>query len=265
VRHRDRDVARRAVGQHPQRRPGQVVGQPVQRPPVVPGDQRLQDLLVLRVARRLPARRVRELVDADVADRPVRERLQLASQHLARAAGEQPVVVGVPGEPGREVAVPGRPPHRRQQPPGLLAARRTEAADRHGQGQRLHQDAAGVGVVQLLRVQARDPGPLVRLDLDQAFFLEHPQHLAQRRAADAELLGQRHLGQLGARRQRAVQDALAQVGVHVGNRLPRLGQVDLLDVGNQPGTGHNRILPDELRAAYSYPGGGPPSGLVRAH
>ncbi len=115
--------------------------------------------------------------------------------------------------------------------------------DGHRQRQRLQQDPAGVNVVELLRIQARHPGPLVRLDLDQAFLLQHPQHLAERGPADAELGGQAHLGQLGPRRQRAVENAFPQVSVDVRDGLPGFGQVDLPDVRDLHDTGHGEYSP----------------------
>ena len=82
VRHGDRHELGRAVGQHPQRGPLQVVGHPGQRAPLVAGDQGLQDLRVLDVARHLPAARIGQLVDPDVPGGPVGEGLQLALQRL---------------------------------------------------------------------------------------------------------------------------------------------------------------------------------------
>ena len=58
----------------------------------------------------------------------------------------------------------------------------------------------------------------VGLRVDQPFALQHPQRLAQRRAADAELVGQRDLGHDRARRDLALEDRLAHA------------PVDLLDV-----------------------------------
>jgi len=183
------------------------------------------------------------------------------------------VQAGVGGEPRAEVAGPGGPPHRGQQPPGLAAGPGAEVPGGHRQGQRLQQDPAGVDVVELGRVQARHLGPLVRLDLDQALFLQHPQHLPQRGPADAELGGQAHLGQLGPRRQGAVEDAFPQVRVDVRDGLPGFGQVDPANVGDLHDTGHGLLFPsitdnciqfsapdsgrvpcpDESRCAYSLP------------
>jgi len=203
---------------------------PGKRAGLIARGQRLQDLGMLDVAGRLPAARFGELVDADVAGGPVGVGPQLPLQRVGRGRGHEPVVVGVSREPRAEVPGAGRAAHRGQQALGLLAGRRPEVADRHGQGERLQQDPAGVDVVELLRVEARDPSALVRLDLDQALLLQHPQHLPQRGAADAELPGQAHLGQLRAGRQGAVEDAFPQVGVHVRDRLPGFGKVHLVDV-----------------------------------
>jgi hypothetical protein len=133
--------------------------------------------------------------------------------------------------------------HRGQHPLGLGPLLGPEMPDRHRQGQRLQQDPARVDVVELLRIEARHPGPLVRLDLDQALLLQHPQHLTQRGAADAELSGQAHLGQLGARLQRAVEDAFPQVGMDVRDGLPGFGQVDLADVRHLHDTRHGQHSP----------------------
>jgi hypothetical protein len=62
---------RRAVGQHPQRGALQVVRHLGQRAWLVVGDHRLQDRRVLGVARRLPATRLGQLVDADITGGPV--------------------------------------------------------------------------------------------------------------------------------------------------------------------------------------------------
>ena len=107
-----------------------------------------------------------------------------------------------------------------------------DGLERHRQRERLEQDAAGVVGVELDRVELGHAHPLVRLELDVALLLEHPQHLAQRRPAHAELLGERHLRQLRARRDTPVEDAFAQVGVQVGNRLPGLGEVQAHDPGD---------------------------------
>jgi len=103
------------------------------------------------------------------------------------------VVIGVRREPRTEVPGLRRPPHHGQQPLGLPAGRRRDLPHGHGQRKRLEQDPARVHVVQFLRIQARYPGPLVGLDLDEPFLLQHPQYLAQRGAAHAELPGQAHL------------------------------------------------------------------------
>jgi hypothetical protein len=111
----------------------------------------------------------------------------------------------------------------------VVSSRPAETVDGQGDGQRAEQDAGGVRRVELGRVQRRHPHALVRLRGDQPFLLEHPQHLAQRRAAHAQLLGQRRLGQLGARGEPAVEDGGPQVGVQRRHRLPGGRQVDPLD------------------------------------
>ena len=80
VRHGGGLVAGRAVGQHPQGGAGEVVGHADEGLRLVAVGQRLQDPGVFHVPGGLPAVRVRHLVDADVADRPVGQRLQLPLQ-----------------------------------------------------------------------------------------------------------------------------------------------------------------------------------------
>src|SRR6266536_676117 len=92
-----------------------------------------------------------------------------------------------------EVADPRGPAHRGEQPACLPALTRADGLKRHRQRERLQHDAARVVGVELDRVEAGHAHPLVRLELDEALLLEHPQHLAQRRPAYAELLGERHL------------------------------------------------------------------------
>jgi hypothetical protein len=149
------------------------MGQPGERALLIAGRQCLQDLGVLGIASGLPAVRIRQLIDADVANRPVGEDPQLALQRLPGTRGNEPVIVSVGGEPGAEVARLGSAPHRGQQLRGVLAPRRPEVRDRHRQRKGLQQDPARIYVIQLLRIQAGDPGALVGLDLDQALFLQH--------------------------------------------------------------------------------------------
>ena len=248
MRHGVRLVVGRAVGQHPQRGALQVVRHLGQRALLIVGDQRFQDGGVLGVTGRLPAAGLGQLVDADVPGGPVGEGPQLALHRLAGRRRADPVIVGVCPEPLVEVAGLGRPAHRGQHPLGLGPFLGPEVPDRHRQRQRLQQDPARVDVVEFLRIQARHPGPLVRLDLDQALLLQHPQHLTQRGAADAELGGQAHLGQLGARPQRAVKDAFPQVSVHVRDGLPGFGQVDLADVRHLHDTRHGQHSPRNDRS-----------------
>jgi len=86
-----------------------------------PAISAFQDRGVLDVAGRLPAARLGQLVDADVAGGPVGECPQLPLHRLAGRCGADAVVVGVRREPGVEVAALGGPPHRGQHPLGLGA------------------------------------------------------------------------------------------------------------------------------------------------
>ena len=103
-------VIGRAVGQHPVGSALQVVGQARQRGRLIVVDERLEDRRVLDVARRLPVR-LGDLVDPDVADRPVGEGRELAPpQRRVRPPAVMrrwKPCVGV--EPEGEVAESGRP------------------------------------------------------------------------------------------------------------------------------------------------------------
>jgi hypothetical protein len=145
------------------------------------------------------------------------------------------VELAVGGEPGADVALAAGGAHRGEQRLGPLRVGRSEAVDGQRQRQRLEQDPARVQLVKLLWVEPGHPRALVGLDLDQALLLQHPQHLAQRGAAHSQLLGQGDLGQLGARLEGAVQDALAQIGVQDRNGLADLGQVQLLELWGPDG------------------------------
>ena len=98
----------------------EVMRHPAERAALVAGDQRLQDLGVLDVTGRLPAVGLGKLVNADVAGRPVGECPQLPPRRLTGTRGDDPVVVGVRGEPAGEISGLGRAAHRGQQAPGFL-------------------------------------------------------------------------------------------------------------------------------------------------
>jgi hypothetical protein len=98
--------------------------------------------------------------------------------------------------------------------------------------QQRHREAQGLGLerdphdAQLLHVRGRhrgNPDASVGLGLDQALALEQTQRLAQRGPADAELLGQRHLGHDGAGRQLPVEDCAADALVDVVGVLAGVG------------------------------------------
>ena len=82
----------------------------------------------------------------------------------------------------------------------------------------LQRDAHDHELLDVGRRDRLDGHAAVGLRVDQPLALQHPQRLAQRRAADAELVGERDLRHHGAGRDLALEDRLAHA------------PVDLLDV-----------------------------------
>ncbi len=80
-------------------------------------------------------------------------------------------------------------------------------------------------LLEVLGGHRRDAHATVRLPLDQALALQHPQRLTQRRAADAELLGKPDLRHHRPRRQVAVEDRSANPLVDVFGVLTVLRQL----------------------------------------
>ena len=94
----------------------------------------------------------------------------------------------------------------------------SQAVDRQPDRLGLQRDAHDHELLDVGRRDRLDGHAAVGLRVDQALALQHPQRLAQRRAADAELVGERDLRHHGARRDLALEDRLAHA------------PVDLLDV-----------------------------------
>ena len=95
--------------------------------------------------------------------------------------------------------------------------------------QRRHRDADGDGLEadahhrDGLHVRGRQPGdphPAVRLGHHQALALEHPERLAQRRAADLEVAREGDLRGGLAGRDLAAEDGVAEPVVHEEDVLP---------------------------------------------
>ena len=71
----------------------------------------------------------------------------------------------------------------------------------------------------LVPTRRRDRRASVASKLDEAFGGELPEHMADDRAARAEALADRILGKLGARRQRLLDDGVAQGAIDGANAI----------------------------------------------
>ena len=124
--------------------------------------------------------------------------------------------------PAFEVLRPHVVVHLRHQPLELGEVLRREprngGADRH----RFERDPHRIELLHIGDREVGDPDPAVRLGQDEAFVLEHPQRLTQRRAADSEpeLLGQHRLGGGLSRRDLAAYDRVSEPVVHELDVLP---------------------------------------------
>ena len=78
-------------------------------------------------------------------------------------------------------------------------------------------------------VDAADHGGVLRKDVDQPFFAQLEQRVADGGLADAELLGQLGAGQHGAGHQVQRHDGLAQFFKHLGRGMARAVQADFFD------------------------------------
>jgi hypothetical protein len=90
-----------------------------------------------------------------------------------------------------------------------------ECGHRHPEG--LEHDSLRVDGVHLLGVDGRHARTEIALRLDQAFFLEHPQHFPHRPAADPESLRELHLVELGPRGDLVGDDLLAKTPMDLGH------------------------------------------------
>ena len=125
-----------------------------------------------------------------------------------------------------------------------LATQQALVAGADVSGQKAHhaglENAANVeDVPRVLDRGPRDGGAAVSLELDQALMGELVQYLADHGSADAEGLGQRILGQLGARREVVLDDRRQQMLVDIrvarrcGRRLRR-HERDIIVHGHRP-------------------------------
>jgi len=99
---------------------------------------------------------------------------------------------------------------------------RLQAVDRQADRLRLEGDAHHHQLLDIGRRDRLHGHAPVRLSVDETFALEHAQRLAQRRAADTELVGERDLRHHGSRPDVSLED-----------RLPH-PPVDLLDIVPAP-------------------------------
>ena len=90
-----------------------------------------------------------------------------------------------------------------------LVNRGTVDADR----QRFVDDAHRVELLEIVDRKRADAAAAIHFGFDQPLALQHADRLAERAAADAELAGELHLRERFARRERAVENGLAQAGV----------------------------------------------------
>ena len=88
--------------------------------------------------------------------------------------------------PLREILVLSGAPHPAQRVLGSGNVVRAERRDGERHSERLEKDPCRVDGLEVARVEPVHTCSLVRLGVDQPFFLEHAQCLSQRRAADAE-------------------------------------------------------------------------------
>ena len=94
------------------------------------------------------------------------------------------------------------------------AAVRRQALGRENRGMFLDADAQIVEIVDVARSMRAHEEAAAAARHDQALALEQARRLAHRRAADAQLAGNRAFGQLGAGRQAAGNDRFGQ---HAGD------------------------------------------------
>ena len=90
--------------------------------------------------------------------------------------------------------------------------------------QRLVDDAHGVELLEVVDRKRGDAAAPVHLGFDEPLALQHADGLAKGTAADAKLARELNLGERFSRRQRAVQDRLAQAAVDRPRHVARLAR-----------------------------------------
>ena len=88
-----------------------------------------------------------------------------------------------------------------------------EARHVDADGQRLMDDAHRVELFEIVDREGGDASPAVHFGLDEPFALQHADGFAERSAAHAELAGELDLRERFTRRQRAIENGLAQAAV----------------------------------------------------
>ena len=198
--------------------------------PVVVSSDRIEHFTMLRFGVAAPPRPgVTELIEAKIALRSLCEVLDLLNELITCAPNKYAMELAVSTPPFGEVFMLGGAPHafKRLLSGPYVVIR--QHRNRKSGGERFRQNSGRIDEFEIARIEALDAWTLVGLGVDQPFFFEHAERLAERSATDAEGTGQPQLRKHAARWERSVEDELSKARVDCHPRLPPVGDLQRLD------------------------------------